>query len=125
MKIYLFCAMILASGLSYAQNFAMIEHVSAISEDGEVHLSFTVPKEANVCKYVIEAATAKDDFEVIGAILSRGNTTTPKVYEYRCLLLKYARFRIKQIGFDGAVMTKGEVSILTDTPPPSRQIANF
>jgi hypothetical protein len=63
-------------------------------------LSFTVPAEANVAYYRIEASEDNKTFGTIGTVASTGNSVMAKTYQYTLSGHSSKYYRIGKVGVD-------------------------
>lgn len=77
-------------------------------------ISFTLPSEANVTYYRIDAGKDTTNFDIIGTVRSTGNSMLPKTYNYDLYHDGYTYFRVCKIGMDGSI----EYSHIVDNKTP-------
>ena len=104
-----------------AQNNSSILAQALTQDEAGQHISFKVTSEANIRQYVIEASTDSLHFEVIGTLLSKGNTLVPRVYQFTSTT-NYRYYRVKQTDYSGmatAVLQISEPLKLKEPVSPS------
>lgn len=85
-----------------AQNYATVLALPLTEDDAGQHICFKVANEANIRQYVIEASLDSISFEVIGTLPCKGNTTSPRLYEF-ISITDYKYYRVKQTDYAGIV----------------------
>ncbi len=95
----LFLFVMLSASQVYSQQF--FSSAALVHAHKSQQLNFVVPKEVNVMYYRVEACNDTNDFEVIGRVISLGNTMLPRVYHYELYTTAYKYFRIGMAGMDG------------------------
>ena len=91
MKTQLTSLFFLVACHSYSQS-ATVE--KSVDQD---RVTFSVSREANIYCYLIEGADDTVNFEIIGKIISTGNSVLPRTYVYDNTDVRYKNYRIKQV----------------------------
>lgn len=76
-------------------------------------ISFTLPSEANVTDYRIEAANDTTGFQIIGKVRSTGNSVLAKTYNYTLYQSDYKYYRVCLVAMNGNMIYS---PIITDQP---------
>lgn len=79
---------------SHAMAQQAFTSVALTQAGGNTRINFSVPKEANVVRYRIEAGNDGADFQYIGAVKSAGNSVFAKDYTFEAFGASYKYYRV-------------------------------
>lgn len=77
----------------------------ALTEDGDVLLTWSTASETNNAGFEVQVAAAQDGFEPLGFVAGHGTTADHHTYSYRAAHLSAGmpyRFRLRQVDHDGS-----------------------
>jgi hypothetical protein len=77
--------------------------VSLDTKHNSLNISFTLPSEANVTYYRIEAGKDTASFDIISRVHSLGNTVLARTYSCKIYNDGYTYYRVCKVGMNGTL----------------------
>lgn len=74
-------------------------------------LTFSLPSEVNVIHYRVEASNDNNDFEVLGTVISKGNSIFEKSYNYGVYNMGYKYYRVGKVSMNGSLQYSQVISV--------------
>ena len=109
-------AMVVTNGAYGQQAFSS----AALTNDHQVaSITFTVPSEANVFNYRIEASNDGSQFDVIGTVKPSGASMLSKKYCFQLYEPIWKYYRLDRVGMNGEQRYSELISATVPTLPPS------
>lgn len=132
LNIVLAFAMLIASQVSGQRIF---NNVALANNGKQGILTFSLPSEANIIHYRIEASNDNINFEVLGTIASKGNSVMEKTYSYKLYNMGYKFYRVGRVGMNGSLQYSHVISLpeqnintnpgIKQVPAVTNAIANY
>jgi len=87
-------------------------------------ISFSLPSEANVTYYRVEASNDSKSFEIVGTVRSSGNSVLSKEYRYELYGVNYKYYRIGRVGMNGSLQYSDVVAAPKPVQPAEESKLN-